>query len=54
VAVRAHEPFVPAWQRGKVASWLVTVDHKRIGILYIGTAGIFFAVSGFLALLIRG
>ena len=53
MAVRAHEPFVPAWQRGKVASWLVTVDHKRIGILYIGTAGIFFAVSGFLALLIR-
>ena len=30
---------VPAWQRGRVASWLVTVDHKRIGILYIATAG---------------
>ena len=44
---------VPAWQRGKVASWLVTVDHKRIGILYIGTSGLFFALSGFLALLIR-
>ena len=48
-----YEPAVPAWQRGKVASWLVTVDHKRIGILYIGTAGFFFAVAGFLALLIR-
>ena len=47
------ERLVPAWQRGKVASWLVTVDHKRIGILYIGTAGLFFALSGFLALLIR-
>ncbi len=46
-------PTVPAWQRGKVASWLVTVDHKRIGILYIATAGFFLAVSGFLALLIR-
>ena len=44
---------VPAWQRGKVAGWLVTVDHKRIGILYIATAGFFFALSGFLALLIR-
>jgi heme/copper-type cytochrome/quinol oxidase subunit 1 len=44
---------VPAWQRGKVASWIVTVDHKRIGILYIGTAGFFFALSGFLALLVR-
>jgi cytochrome c oxidase subunit 1 len=46
-------PAIPAWQRGRVASWLVTVDHKRIGILYIGTAGFFFALSGFLALLIR-
>ena len=46
-------PGIPAWQRGRVASWLVTVDHKRIGILYIGTAGFFFALSGFLALLIR-
>ena len=44
---------VPAWHRGKVAGWLVTVDHKRIGILYIATAGFFFALSGFLALLIR-
>jgi cytochrome c oxidase subunit 1 len=52
LAVRVEKP-IPAWQRGKVASWLVTVDHKRIGILYIATAGVFFAVSGFLALLIR-
>jgi cytochrome c oxidase subunit 1 len=44
---------VPQWQRGRVAGWLVTVDHKRIGLLYIGTAGFFFAISGFLALLIR-
>jgi len=53
LATRVEQPHVPAWQRGKVASWLVTVDHKRIGILYIGTAGLFFAISGFLALLIR-
>jgi cytochrome c oxidase subunit 1 len=53
LAARAEQPPVPAWQRGKVASWLVTVDHKRIGILYIATAGFFFALSGFLALLIR-
>ena len=43
----------PAWHQGRVASWLVTVDHKRIGILYIATAGVFFALAGFLALLIR-
>jgi cytochrome c oxidase subunit I len=53
LATRVEQPHVPAWQRGKVASWLVTVDHKRIGILYIATAGLFFAISGFLALLIR-
>ena len=53
MATRVEQPHVPAWQRGKVASWLVTVDHKRIGILYIATAGLFFAISGFLALLIR-
>jgi cytochrome c oxidase subunit 1 len=53
LAVRAEQPPVPAWQRGRVAGWLVTVDHKRIGILYITTAGLFFAISGFLAILIR-
>ena len=53
MAVRAEQPIGPAWQRGRVASWLVTVDHKRIGILYIATAGVFFAISGFLAILIR-
>jgi cytochrome c oxidase subunit 1 len=31
----------------------VTVDHKRIGILYVATAGFFFALSGILALLLR-
>ena len=46
MATRVEQPHVPAWQRGKVASWLVTVDHKRIGVLYIGTAGIFFAMLG--------
>ena len=51
--MRNETPAVPDWQRGKVASWLVTVDHKRIGLLYIGTAGLFFLVAGFLALLIR-
>jgi cytochrome c oxidase subunit I len=51
VAVRAET--VPGWQRGKIASWLVTVDHKRIGILYIATSAVFFVAGGVLALLIR-
>jgi cytochrome c oxidase subunit I len=53
LATRAETPAVPDWQRGKVASWLVTVDHKRIGILYIATSGLFFGLAGILALLIR-
>jgi cytochrome c oxidase subunit 1 len=53
VAVRTETETAPSWQRGKVASWLVTVDHKRIGILYIATSGVFFALAGVMALLIR-
>ncbi|MGM0545429.1 MAG: cytochrome c oxidase subunit I [Bacteroidota bacterium] len=34
-------------------SWLTTLDHKRIGILYLVTITIFFIVGGILALLIR-
>jgi cytochrome c oxidase subunit 1 len=34
-------------------SWLTTVDHKRIGILYGATAFLFFLLAGIEALLIR-
>src|SRR5262245_63132433 len=30
-------------------SWLFTVDHKRIGILYLGFLTLFFAIGGALA-----
>ncbi|MEJ7790910.1 MAG: cytochrome c oxidase subunit I [Gaiellaceae bacterium] len=53
MAVDVDAAPVPAWQRGRVASWLVTTDHKRIGILYLATAGFFFAAGGIMALLIR-
>src|SRR6266508_3386225 len=54
VAARAETPVYRAdWRRGKVASWLTTVDHKRIGILYVGTSLAFFAIGGLLALLMR-
>ena len=46
-------PFHADWRRGRVTSWLTTVDHKRIGILYMATALCFFAAGGILALLIR-
>jgi cytochrome c oxidase subunit 1 len=46
-------PYRADWRSGRIASWLTTVDHKRIGILYIVTSLIFFAAGGVLALLIR-
>jgi len=51
--VAARAETVPAWQRGKVASWLVTTDHKRIGILYISTALVFFILAGLMSLAVR-
>jgi len=53
VAARAEPAYPVDWKRGGVASWLTTVDHKRIGILYIGTALVFFVAGGILALLMR-
>jgi cytochrome c oxidase subunit I len=54
VASRAETPVYPVpWYQGRVASWVTTVDHKRIGILYILTSLIFFLAGGILALLIR-
>src|SRR5437867_1509429 len=54
MAVNAEvQPFRADWRRGRITSWLTTIDHKRIGILYIWTALGFFALGGLLALLIR-
>jgi cytochrome c oxidase subunit 1 len=36
-----------------LVSWLTTVDHKKIGLLYAMSALVFFLVGGFEALLIR-
>ena len=53
VNVEEVQPYRADWRRGRVASWVTTVDHKRIGILYLWTTLAFFAVGGLLALLIR-
>jgi cytochrome c oxidase subunit I len=37
----------------RVHSWVVTVDHKKIGILYVLYALVFFVVAGIEALIIR-
>ena len=55
MATRAEAltPYRPDWRRGRVASWVTTVDHKRIGVLYILTSLVFFVAGGIMALLMR-
>ena len=54
MAARAESPAVSViLARGRVSSWLTTVDHKRIGIMYIATSLAFFVAGGILALLMR-
>ncbi len=40
-------------RRSGLMEWLTTVDHKKIGLLYIGTSFLFFLTGGVLALFIR-
>ncbi|MGH2577514.1 MAG: cbb3-type cytochrome c oxidase subunit I, partial [Actinomycetota bacterium] len=50
------QPHAPAAAHGEKTglwSWLTTVDHKRIGILYGATAFFFFLLGGLEALLLR-
>jgi cytochrome c oxidase subunit 1 len=42
----------PAARAGLI-DWLATTDHKRIGLLYLGSAIFFFLVAGLMALLMR-
>lgn len=36
-----------------IKSWLFTIDHKRIGLMYLASVILFFTVGGFLALTLR-
>ena len=40
-------------QEGGLFSWFTTLDHKKIGIMYLATTMLFFLVGGLFALLIR-
>ncbi|HYX75589.1 MAG TPA: cytochrome c oxidase subunit I, partial [Gaiellaceae bacterium] len=54
MAVRVSPaPASTVVSRGRYSSWLATVDHKRIGILYILTSLVFFVAGGIIALLMR-
>jgi cytochrome c oxidase subunit I len=48
----AEEPDYLRARKG-VMSWLVTVDHKRIGIMYLVAVLSFFLIGGLLALAVR-
>jgi cytochrome c oxidase subunit I len=45
--------IVPGPRPRGVLGWLTTADHKKIGILYMVTAFVFFLLAGFLAELMR-
>ena len=52
IAVTA--PTKPVATRSKgLGAWLTTTDHKRIGLLYVGTALVFFVVAVAFAMLMR-
>lgn len=44
---------IPVSKRSTVVDWLTTVDHKKIGIMYMVLSFLFFVISGLLALVIR-
>ncbi len=46
-------PRPKGYQRPVILDWLMTVDHKKLGILYLYTTMFFFGVGGVLALLVR-
>src|SRR5829696_1550279 len=50
--ITAHE-VQRARTRAKWVDWFNTTDHKKIGILYMVTAFVFFALGGAEAILIR-
>jgi cytochrome c oxidase subunit 1 len=50
-------PARPGQERGTATGWIqdlaYTVDHKKLGMLYVGTGLFFFVLAGIMALLIR-
>jgi cytochrome c oxidase subunit 1 len=53
VAAAPSYAGAPARRQSVIMEWLTTVDHKKIGALYLHTALFFFVVGGVEALLMR-
>lgn len=51
---RRRAALTRAWGRPRgLYGWLVTTDHKALGLRFVGTAFLFFALGGLLALAVR-
>jgi len=48
IALEGSPPRYAAWY-----DWVTTVDHKKIGVLYLTTSTAFFVIAGLMALLMR-
>ena len=53
IALRAVEDRVDLPLVGRLHEWVVTVDHKRLGLMYISGGLFFFVVAGLQAVTIR-
>jgi cytochrome c oxidase subunit 1 len=53
MATTTLTPTAQGYRRSWVMEWLTTVDHKKIGVLYIVNSFLFFFAAGILALLVR-
>ena len=53
MATTALTPRVAAYSRPRIYEWLTTTDHKKIGIMYVVAAYLFFLIGGIMALGIR-
>ena len=51
ISIADHPPHEE--QASGLLSWVATVDHKRIGILYLVTTFVFFLIGGIEALVMR-
>ena len=53
MATTTLTPTTTGYRRSWAIEWLTTVDHKKIGVLYIVNSFVFFFIAGLLALVIR-
>jgi len=53
MATTTLTPQAAVYRRSWILEWLTTVDHKKIGIMYIANSFFFFFLAGILALVMR-